>query len=1001
MADVRCPMCGKTNPEELDECQYCGARLKPVLGPLNGDSQTIKPGEEPTKRKTSELEKINLSRGAPIRPGEAPTKKNTAELERALPAWLRNLREGKRPEAGESTAEPSAPESSTAASKPAPASDSSEGAADWLSGLSKAASEEEEVPDWLAGLRSGKSVESAPTPAADEDLSPGLSNADWMARLSGEPQEPTPETTAAANETGAHQPGSTTSPEPARMNDTPDWLKSLESEPSAAQEQPPAFNAPLQPGGADDTPDWLKSLQSESSAAQEPAPAVNTKPEPTGVDDTPDWLKSLQSEPSAAQETPPAVNAPPEPAGADDTPDWLKSLQTTPSGAQEQSPAVEAPPEPAGVDNTPDWLKSLQSQPSGAQQPPSALQGGDNLPEWLSGLPEISAQSSSPAPKQNENKPVEPAQSESMPDWLDQLKQKSVPPESSTPAEAAGPVPDWLAGFGSTAAQPPAAAPTENVPDWLSNLQEKSAPGSGPAAAAFTSEPQSANPSGDMPSWLSQLQADVNNAQAAQLHKDDFEVVPAPPAAPKGTGALPDWLSNIEPTAPSSGSTPALIGDNKDNAPGEQADTAFSMETPDWLSKLNPEQAAEKPVQPNEGQPEPGSLETAELPSWVQAMRPVESVVDQKTALVDESRIAEISGPLAGLRGVLPSEPGLGMLRKPPAYSTKLQVSDGQHRYAATLERMIAGESNPRTAKPTRLPSSQLLRWIIAVLLIMAVGLPLVAGSSFNGVGITPAIKVPSSDQGASARVIDGLPANSPVLVAFDYDPALSGELEAVAAPVIDRLLSKGNPMAVISTSPTGPILAEHFLQTTPLVKNYQYQSGNKYINLGYLAGGPAGILYFADTPTEAITTGVNGQPAWSAGPLQNIQKLSDFAAVIILTDNADTGRNWIEQAGPQLGTTPMLMVISAQAEPMIRPYFDSGQLKGLVSGLSEAKIYEQSNQSIDTQDSPGHQFGLDNQYWDSFSVGMLVAELLIAAGVILGVVADWRARYKDSGEEA
>jgi hypothetical protein len=254
-----------------------------------------------------------------------------------------------------------------------------------------------------------------------------------------------------------------------------------------------------------------------------------------------------------------------------------------------------------------------------------------------------------------------------------------------------------------------------------------------------------------------------------------------------------------------------------------------------------------------------------------------------------------------------------------------------------------------------------------------------------------------SSDQGASARVIDGLPANIPVLVAFDYDPALSGELEAVAAPVIDRLLSKGNPLAVISTSPTGPILADHFLQTTPLVKDYQTQNGYQTINLGYLAGGPAGILYFADAPTEAITVGMDGQPAWGAAPFKDIQKLSDFAAVIILTDNADTGRNWIEQAGPQLGNTPMLMIISAQVEPMIRPYFDSGQLKGLVSGLSEAKIYEQANQSL----GPIHQFGLDNQYWDSFSVGMLVAELLIVAGVVLGVVADWRARHKDSGEEA
>ena len=30
MADVRCPMCGKTNPAEADVCQYCQARLRPL-----------------------------------------------------------------------------------------------------------------------------------------------------------------------------------------------------------------------------------------------------------------------------------------------------------------------------------------------------------------------------------------------------------------------------------------------------------------------------------------------------------------------------------------------------------------------------------------------------------------------------------------------------------------------------------------------------------------------------------------------------------------------------------------------------------------------------------------------------------------------------------------------------------------------------------------------------------------------------------------------------------
>ncbi len=228
------------------------------------------------------------------------------------------------------------------------------------------------------------------------------------------------------------------------------------------------------------------------------------------------------------------------------------------------------------------------------------------------------------------------------------------------------------------------------------------------------------------------------------------------------------------------------------------ADQLFLSKRPIGCSKLNPEQASDKTAGTNEEQVDSGNLEPAELPSWVQAMRPVESVVESKTAALSENQVAEKIGPLAGLSGVLPSEPGFGFLRKPPAYSTNLQVSDGQHNYAATLEKLIAGETNPRELKKTPLTSNQLLRWLIAVLLLLAVGLPFLFDATNSGAHIAPATSLGSSDQGASAKIINGLTGNIPVLVVFDYEPALSGELEAVAAPVMDRLLSKGVPLALI-----------------------------------------------------------------------------------------------------------------------------------------------------------------------------------------------------------
>jgi hypothetical protein len=38
MAEIRCPMCGKPNPDNLDVCQFCEARLKPLTASLPSDA---------------------------------------------------------------------------------------------------------------------------------------------------------------------------------------------------------------------------------------------------------------------------------------------------------------------------------------------------------------------------------------------------------------------------------------------------------------------------------------------------------------------------------------------------------------------------------------------------------------------------------------------------------------------------------------------------------------------------------------------------------------------------------------------------------------------------------------------------------------------------------------------------------------------------------------------------------------------------------------------------
>ncbi len=223
------------------------------------------------------------------------------------------------------------------------------------------------------------------------------------------------------------------------------------------------------------------------------------------------------------------------------------------------------------------------------------------------------------------------------------------------------------------------------------------------------------------------------------------------------------------------------------------------------------------------------------------------------------------------------------------------------------------------------------------------------------------------------------------MLVAFDYQPALSGELEAAATAVLDHLMAQRTRLTLVSTSPSGPALAERFLGGSSALQAYAYNHGGGYVNLGFIAGGAAGLLDFAIDPRTMMPVTFNRQgiPAegdiWSMPALQGIRSVSDYSLVLVIVDDPETARAWVEQVYPRLAATPLVMAISAQAEPLVRPYYESipRQITGLVTGLSGGASYEQ----ILTRGL------IARDYWDAFSNGLLMAEILILAGGAYNIV--------------
>jgi hypothetical protein len=208
--------------------------------------------------------------------------------------------------------------------------------------------------------------------------------------------------------------------------------------------------------------------------------------------------------------------------------------------------------------------------------------------------------------------------------------------------------------------------------------------------------------------------------------------------------------------------------------------------------------------------------------------------------------------------------------------------------------------------------------------------------------------------------------------------------MDAAASAVIDHLLLQGAYLTVVSTFPSGPIVAEYFLQN--IAESHHYTSGEQYVNLGYIPGGPSGLLSFAESPQRTLPDTIDGQPAWGntvLPPLQGITGLNDYSLVLVAAEDAETARSWIEQVQPHLshsdgGSTPLVMVISAQIEPLIQPYYQANpqQVQGLVTGLRGGAAYANLT----------GRGGLPRSYWDAFSIGLLVAVLWIFLGGLYNI---------------
>jgi hypothetical protein len=891
----------------------------------------------------------------------------------------------------------------------------------------------EQVPDWISGT-------GAPPPPPDSGA-PGATGPefmpDWFMGMDEQSQDAAPDWFRNADLSGTSLVGPETVQTPtaapgasgapgippaASAEDVPDWFKGagvegldfnamFGAQPAPTEPEPPSPPPPAPQPRASQTasqvptepPPQPRASQTASQVPVEPAPLPASEPEPATdwMSDLPD-LDSLVGEPDqaaggAAMPMDWLAEQSPEPAVEADLVDWMT---TESAGGDVGAAATQAEPAQADI---PSWMDELapadqmpaQMPPMGAppsSEPQPALEEDSGVPAWMRDMA-----------------PTEPAhvapKSEPTPelDWLADVHETAMPtaPAAPTAQPTAASDADWLASVESTLAAPASPFSTDlgssgNVDiDKLLSLTP-SAPSAGPMVPV----PREEQALGKVDDFdLDELLGPAPGEQQTAAEAIDLDELAAGlPSQDIGEEGPPraGRLHRVPP-AP---------------APAQEGPKARE-ELPEWIAEMRPSEA-------------PVALRIGDLEVRLPE-RPQVRLTDQLRQLRDRARAltgehagepAPEVGPLAGISGAIEAIPFA--VDSPGTLAGAAPViTDLQARRVQIIQKVLASEEellHQRAEAEDELAAQEAVarrrvrsgpkidRLLITLFLAAIVVAPFFTGA-LNLVVPPDTTKLTDTQQNV-ASAIDSLPSGQPVLVAFEYGPTGSGELDDLARIVIRDIVKRGARPVIVSTNPSGAMHAQSLMASlgnNPEDLVLMQRTGKAltarqdYVLLRYLAGGAAGVRALVnafqslDVQRQVVfATDLQGKPTGLTDA--DLASLASNPA-FVLTESAEDVRNWIEQYQVRSGQAlPIVLLSSAGASAVAETYARSAPDKHIIGplvGLRDSIVYRAVRQP-----QPRIQ-QLEMQRWQSVGLGLLLASVVILLGAAINLIRSLKRRER------
>ena len=486
----------------------------------------------------------------------------------------------------------------------------------------------------------------------------------------------------------------------------------------------------------------------------------------------------------------------------------------------------------------------------------------------------------------------------------------------------------------------------------------------------------------DLPDLLESLKQDSLPMEAEPLPgidlNDDSEE-PSPEGESSEGEGTPNWLEVVRKRAQKEedavGDLSKRINDAQENLKQEKRESQHE-DFESWIQKLREEardKAAGEPIPEEEESPPEEAVEEDE-PKWLSRIRKVHGGTEEKTnepdaagrsllewlVELEEQRTAEESSQETEVTQQVSLPP---VVSEPDA-TREIRISSTQQgKQRATLnltredreqaDQLVATIADETADRPVESRSFRkplrLMNIFFSILFLGAVAFMLLTGRvvSFRDPVLPPAGQ-------ALMDWTNNLAEDANILLVFDYQPAYAAEMARVAGPILSELFGSIDAVDVISSSPTGTLLSAEMLA------GYE---GLTITDMGYIPGEALAAYGFAGAAgTDSMT-------------LSQMLDQGGYTGVLVLSGQFESAQAWVEQWYAIAPETSLNLLVTAQAGPLLQPYVESGQINGMVSGLTEAVAVE----------AYLGQKGAATAVWQAYQVGILVMIGGLAFGAIAG----------------